>query len=410
MGVESRSSWPAILDWRVSGQARFACLLPLMFGVQAKLRHPDGLFSEYRTVACAGQHAAAGDPFYSRALSCGGDQVPSFVYLPEIAKITGGIIGLIGEPGFRLIYLALTIASVAALIAVPVFSPAVPGAWKDRLPFASIVAGGAILIGNVAVILHGAILAAAMLFEVTPWIFVAAVVFAAWVKPIFLTALAVILVSDMPWRGKLAMTATGAVAGLVPTLLFALSGGALAQQWFDLLSHFVFDVTPGKGLLGWLQWVGVNGRSPAANLIWLVYAAALLACGLALPRALQLNPSERVWLGLTIAALTIPRLMAEDVFLIGPGLLCVARAAGRLIPSAAAYEAHVLRRGSGVLHGLCGLALTGGLVGAGDVAVPLAILGFSLYLLFVGQIAVRQAMTAVMPRLPATADLSEVVE
>lgn len=410
MGVESRSSWPAVRDWRVSGQARFACLLPLLFGVLAKLRHPDGLFSEYRTVACAGQHAAAGEPFYSRALSCGGDHVPSFVYLPEIAKITGGIIGLIGEPGFRLIYLALTIASVAALIAIPLFSPAVPGAWKDRLPFAAVIAGGAVLIGNIAVILHGVILAAAMLFEVTPWIFVAAVVFAAWVKPIFLAALAVILVSDMPWPRKIVMAVTGAVTGLLPTLLFAVSGGELAQQWFDLLSHFVFDVTPGKGLLGWLQWIGVNGRSPAAHLIWFVYASALLACGLVLPRALRLNPPERVWLGLTIATLAIPRIMAEDVFLIGPGMLAVAGAARRLIPSATAHEAPVLRHGPGILHALCAVALVGGLTAAGDVAVPLAILGFSLYLLFVGQIAIRQALTAALAHLSTPADLSEIVE
>ncbi len=410
MGVESRSSWPAVRGWRVSGKVRFACLLPLVFGVLAKLRHPDGLFSEYRTVACAGQHAAAGEPFYSRTLTCGGEHVPSFVYLPEVARITGAIIAVIGEPAFRLIYLALTIASIGALIAVPLFARTVPGAWKDRLPFAAVVAGGAVLVGNVAIILHGAILAAAMLFELTPWILVAAIVFAAWVKPVFLAALAVILVSGIGWPRKIVMTVTGIVTGLLPMLLFSVTGGEVAQQWFDLLSHFVFDVTPGKGLLGWLQWAGINGRSPAAHLIWFVYAAALLTCGLAIPRVLRLDASERVWLGLAIATLAIPRIMAEDVFLIGPGLLAVGNAAWRLIPSATAAEAPALRHGTGILHALCAVALAGGLTAAGDVAVPLAILGFSLYLLFVGQIAVRQALTAGMAQLSAAGELSEVAE
>jgi len=275
---------------------------------------------------------------------------------------------------------------------------------------AAVVAGGAILVGNVAVILHGVILAAAMLFELTPWIVVAAIVFAAWVKPIFLAALAVILVSDIAWPRKIVMTVIGVVTGLLPTLLFAAGGGELAQQWFDLLSHFVFDVTPGKGLLGWLQWIGINGRSPAAHIIWFIYASALLACGLVMPRVLRLRPSERVWLGLAIATLVIPRIMAEDVFLIGPGLMAVGNAARRLLPSATAVEAPALKHGPGILHAFCLVALAGGLTGAGDVAVPLAMLGFSLYLLFVGQIAIRQMLAAAMTQLSMPADLSEVVE
>lgn len=398
MGVESRSSWPAAKGWRVNGQVRFACLLPLAFGVLAKLRHPEGLFSEYRTVACAGLHANAGDGFYSRTLTCAGEHVPSFVYLPDIARIAGGVIRLVGEPGLLLVYLCLTILSVAALISVPLFSAVVPGHWQDRLPFASLVAGGAVLVGNIAVILHGAILVAALVFETAPWVLIAAVVAAAWVKPVFLTALAIPLVADLPWRRKVIMIGVGAVLGLLPTVVFAATGGSLARQWLDLLSYFVCDVTPGKGLLGWLQWLGVNGRSPVAQVVWLGFAAALVGSGLLLPKVLRLTPTERIWLGLAVATLLIPRIMAEDVFLVGPGLLAVARAARRLLPVSAAFEAPALRGGVGILHGLCAVALLGGLTDTGDICVPLALLGFSLYLLFVGQIAARQWVAAILPQ------------
>ena len=409
MGVESRSSWPITRGWWASGQARFACLLPLAFGVLAKLKHPDGLFSEYRTVACAGIHANAGDGFYSRTLTCAGEHVPSFVYLPDIARIAGRIIAAIGEPGFLLVYLCLTILSVAALISVPLFSALVPGRWQDRLPFGALVAGGAVLVGNIAVILHGAILMAALLFETAPWLLIGAVVLAAWIKPVFLTALVIPLIMDMPWRRKIMMIGAGAVLGLLPTAVFAATGGGLARQWLDLLSYFVCDVTPGKGLLGWLQWAGINGRSPLAQGAWVVFAAALLACGLLLPRALRLTSAERIWLGLAVATLLVPRIMAEDVFLVGPGLLAVARNARRLLPASTAFEARVLRSGSGILHGLCGIALLGGLTGLGDVAVPLALLGFSLYLLFAGQVAARQWTAAVLPQL-VPAKLTEAAE
>jgi hypothetical protein len=398
MGVESRSSWPAGLAWRVNGQVRFACLLPLALGVLAKLRHPGGLFSEYRTVACAGLHANAGDGFYSRTLTCAGEHVPSFVYLPDIARLTGGIIAVIGERGLLLVYLCLTILSVAALVSVPLFAPVVPGPWRDRLPFAALVAGGAVLVGNIAIILHGAVLMAALVFEAAPWVLIAAVVVAGWVKPVLLTALVIPLIADMPWRKKAVMIGVGAVLGLMPAAVFAATGGSLAKQWLDLLSYFVCDVTPGKGLLGWLQWLGINGRSATAHVLWVTFAAALMACGLLLPKVLRLTPRERIWLGLAIATLLIPRIMAEDVFLLGPGLLAVARAARRLLPVSSAFEAPALRRGVGILHGLCVVALAGGLTGFGDICVPLALLGFSLYLLFVGQIAARQWVAAVLPQ------------
>ncbi|MBW8733837.1 MAG: hypothetical protein JF571_05950 [Asticcacaulis sp.] len=401
MRVESRS-WSAFRGWQASAWVRFACLLPLLFGVIAKLRHPDGLFSEYRTVACAGIHANAGEAFYSRTLSCDGRHVPSFVYLPDIARIAGRVIAVIGEPGFLLIYLCLTIASVAALISIPLFAAVVPGRWADRLPFASLVAGGAVLVGNIAVILHGAILVAALVFETAPWVLIGVVVVASWIKPVFLTALAIPLIADMPWRRKAVMIGTGAVVGLLPTVIFAMSGGPLAQQWLDLLSYFVCDVTPGKGLLGWLQWFGINGRSPVAQLVWLGFAAALVGCGAVLPKALRLSSAERIWLGLSIATLLIPRIMAEDVFLIGPGLLAVARGAGRLLPVSDVFEAPVLKNGVTILHGLCVLALAGGLSDLGDVAVSVALLGFSLYLFFVGQIAARQVLAAVMPQFVAS--------
>ncbi len=398
MGVESRSSWPAVRGWRVNGQVRFACLLPLAFGVLAKLRHPDGLFSEYRTVACAGLHANAGEGFYSRTLTCGGEHVPSFVYLPDIARIAGTIITAIGEPGLLLAYLCLTILSVAALISVPLFSALVPGRWQDRLPFAALLGGGAVLVGNIAVILHGAVLMAALVFETAPWVLIAAVVVASWVKPVFLTALVIPLAAGLPWRKTAAMIGAGAVMGLLPTVVFGATGGALAKQWLDLLSYFVCDVTPGKGLLGWLQWAGINGRSPVAHVLWFGFAAALLGCVLVLPKVLRLTPAERIWLGLAVAALLIPRIMAEDVFLVGPGLLVVAQAARRLLPVSTAFEAPALRGGVGILHGLCVLALAGGLTGLGDIAVPSALLGFSAYLLFVGQIAARQWLAAITPQ------------
>jgi hypothetical protein len=193
------------------------------------------------------------------------------------------------------------------------------------------------------------------------------------VKPVFLTYLALVLVADTPWRKRVGMMACGVAAGLAPSLIFALNGGGLAQQWMSLLSHFVYEETPGRAWFGWLQLAGIEPASMAAKIGYVLYAGALTGAGLALVRMLELNRRKRLWLGFSLAVLLIPRLMSEDVFLLGPGLLIVAHRA---------TAAGVTPRGDAVILALCCLCLGGGLSEMAGVTTPLALLGFALYLMW----------------------------
>ncbi|MDI7774225.1 hypothetical protein [Asticcacaulis sp. EMRT-3] len=346
--------------------------LPPVLGLIAKLHHSKLWFGDYQAVACAGQKMLAGAPIYARNLSCSGMHASSFVYLPAVARLAAFLQSLCGEHGFFVIYLLVYLMAAAALTVMPLRLSPLPGT-RGQLPFLSFLSGSAFMWGNIAVILHGAVLLAALSLESLPWLFVAAVVIAAWVKPVFLTYLAVILLAQLTWRRRLIMIAVAIVCGLAPMLIFSLSGGELARQWYTLLSHFVYDQTPGAGWFGWFQMAGLSPSSMTAKAGYLIYAALLSAGGLALAEALKLTRHERLWFGFSLAVLLIPRLMSQDMFLLGPGLIIIA---GR------AASAGLTPRGPAIILGLCVLCLIGGLTTVAGITTPLAVLGFALYLLW----------------------------
>ena len=397
MSGDGRNPGPARRS-RLARTLVFLYLAPLLFGLGAKLMHSGHLFGEFETVACAGMRALAGQPYYSINLTCAGQAVPAFVYLPGVAEAAGQLISWLSLPGFTALYGLLYGAGMVAMFAIPLFAPAVPGDWRQRLPFAALMTGGAVTWGNIAILLHGGILTAALIGGATSWVLVAAIVVAAWIKPVYLAYLAVIALADATWRRKIPLVLTGLIGGLLPTVIFTMSGSPLSHQWLNLLQHFVCDVTPGVGVLGWLQALGINGRSLLAQAIWAGFAAALLGSAVLLARDLKLNAGERLWLGLGLAALLIPRIMSQDVFLIGPGLLVLALQAPKLLATdMAGWERFLVQRGPLVLTGLCTLSLVGGLTSFSDILTPLTMFGFTAYLLMLGQIPLRRRILRSLP-------------
>ncbi|MCR6660752.1 MAG: hypothetical protein NVV72_15930 [Asticcacaulis sp.] len=366
--------------------------LPLIVGIIAKLYRSKYIFSEYQSVACAGLKALQGAPIYALDLQCPGMRAASFVYLPGVAQVAAFLERLLTEPGFLMLYLVFYLAAAAALIYVPLFTRKTPGHWRDKLPFAVFLSSSAFMLGNIAVILHGLVLVGALAIEISPWLFIAAVAIAAWVKPTFLTYLMVILLLDIPLRRRIGLMASGVIIGLLPLGHFILTGGALTQQWYALLSHYVYEVTPGVGFFGWTSLIGLDPAHVSIKLAYLVFAGLITFSGLALVKGLQLNRRERIWLGLSLAALLIPRIMSEDICLIGPGLLILADKSANL--AGQGQNAH--RNGRGLILALCVFALAGAMTGLADYSEPIALLGLCLYVLWLGQHTIRTRLPHIL--------------
>ncbi len=352
-------SWPPILR-----HVLYAA--PLWSGLVGRALRGRVWFPDYRAVACGAQRYADGQALYSPT-PCADPQAAAFVYGPWIARLAAGLTRLAGEGGLFALYVALFIAAIGFLVWLLTLRRATPGGQEPRAAFLSFIIGSAVSTGNVALPAQAAIAAAGLALKRAPWLLVAAIAAAAAIKPVLLTYVAVIVLMrrSLAWRGLACAVAAG--AGLAPMALFALHGGPLFQAWRDLLGHFVYQVTPGEGLFGWMGLLGVSAAGPAGALAAMAWALCVTLCGLAVAERGRLDDEARLWLGFACAVLANPRLMSEDLFLLGPGLLACAQAVATFRPQAGRWAA-------GAVATACGLALIGNLVDLSSLTTPLATL------------------------------------
>lgn len=379
--------------------------LPLLSGVLGKIAKSHAWFGDYRAVACGAQKVIDGGALYDLNLKCDALEGTTavYVYLPVVAETFAGVIRLIGQDGLIWLYGALYVLSLVVLLGVtyaprPKTGEGPHPSLRDKLPFAAFLTGSAVVWGNIAVLCHAAVLGSALVAKRYPWLFAAVVAVCGVIKPVFLTYLLVLLFIDLPLAKRLGWSALAAIAGLLPTVLFATDGSALSQSWRATLSGFVYTTTPGESFYGWLGLVGLRGDSVGANLGWLVFAGLMALSGLAIAEGLKLDTRARIWLGLSLGVLTIPRLMSQDVFLIGVGLAYIALYSPTL--TAVSKPLRVLKdRGRTILTVICVFCLIGGAAELGDFTMRISTLLLSLYVLAVGTLTFAQRRDAILTAL-----------
>lgn len=409
----------------------FVFFLPLLSGVLGKIAKSHAWFGDYRAVACGAQKVIDGGALYDLNLKCEAMEGTTavYVYLPVVAEAFAGVIRLIGQDGLIWLYGALYVLSLAVLLGgtyapplrafgrsggggfavkdgkdgggdrvIPLPASGPEPALLDKIPFAAFLTGSAVVWGNIAVLCHAAVLASALVAKCYPWLFAAVVALCGVIKPVFLTYLLVLLFIDLPLWKRLGWSAIAAIAGLLPTVLFATEGSALSQSWRATLSGFVYTTTPGESFYGWLGLLGLRGDSVGANLGWLVFAGLMALSGLAIAEGLKLDTRARIWLGLSLGVLTIPRLMSQDVFLIGVGLAYIALYSPSLI--ATSKPLSVLKdRGRTLLTVICVFCLIGGAAELGDFTTRISTLLLSLYVLAVGALTFAQRRDTILTAL-----------
>lgn len=366
-GAPARPAW-ILLDWGswppVLRYALYAA--PLWSGLLGRAVRGKVWFPDFRAVACGAQRFADGQPLDLPG-PCADPQAAAFVYGPWIARIAADLLGLVGPAGLFAAYAALFLAATGFLVWLVVLRRATPGEREPRAAFLSFIIGSAVSTGNVALPAQAAIAAAGLVLRRAPWLLVAAIAAAAAIKPVLLTYVAVIVLMRRSPVFRALACAVAAVAGLAPMALFALHGGPSFEAWRRLLGHFVYQVTPGAGLFGWMGLLDAPAAGPAGALIAMVWAVCVTLCGLGIAERARLGDEARLWIGFACAVLANPRLMSEDLFLLGPGLLASAQAIGTFRPEAGPWA-------RGAVMAACGVALVGNLVDLFSLMTPLATL------------------------------------
>lgn len=366
----------------------FFFALPIIKGVVNRLMEGGrGFGDDFEAVLCAGRQAHAGALYYGPAGACTDISHTPFVYLPWVAEGASWIIGLIGTQGLVLVYAALYLLALSFLIYQVFLNKAAPGRLVERLLFLGLITGSAVVLGNVAIPLHALVLAAALLVTSSVLPLALALGLAAAFKPILITFGAVFLLAPLSWPRRIMGGGLALVLAAIPWVLSYQAGGPSWEAWAAVTREMAVSVAPGDGFWGWLAVFGVSGTAPAAIAGYLVFAIALTVFGFVVAAQAGLSARERVWLGLALGTLLIPRLMAIDVYLLAPGMLACVLAARTAAPG-------VFRAVSWLVIGGCFLGLLFDLVDLGDFSLKTALLSFMLAFIVAGVGVLRSPVRA----------------
>lgn len=306
--------------WRLSPQRlAWLCLLPFLAGLIHRLLRPMHQFMDADAMVCAGQQVLAHGTAYDVHVLCPGIWPPMpYVYTPPAAWIMALLQGGEGTSFALGLYGALYFGILVAVFRALLRSDSLTS-W--RAPFLLGLSGSALPMGNLSVILHGALFFAATALRRRPLLLWPLIVLAGILKPPFGIYAVLPLFCEAPLRRRIVVAVSAALVLAGALLLFRLATPHGFAQWIDILTRANALLSHGHGFQ--LVAPHLAGHS-AAGLILLygLYAALLLAAAaLLLPR---LAGAERMALGVLICLLLYPRLMDYDFYTAPFGLAVLA--------------------------------------------------------------------------------------
>lgn len=346
------------------------CTLPLISGLLGRLIKQKPWFVDFDAIACAGMTLSQGGNPYSLSPACEGMHPAVFVYAPVIAESLSAVVAFMGLEGFRVIYVLLWLAALTG-IGLYVWKSNDQD-WRLKLPVFALLTGGSLASGNIALLLHGLILAAALSLPKRVSPFIIAVTMAALIKPTLLTYLIVLVYLDKPLRWRIGTLVTGSLTGLAGYALISTGTGDLHTHWHTALDQVVLSQQPGISFFSWIDATGLN-HTGLPSLIGLVLFMIILSLsGLALAELGKAGPAGRLAIGLGMAQLLNPRLMDYDLLLVIPLLVTAVSLSQATGQSWARYSLMTL-------NGLMASVLILNMLDAPPVMpVPLGVLGISL--------------------------------
>ncbi len=324
-------------------------LAPTLVGILTRLIKHKSYFADFRQLVCAGQHVAQGLPLYGPGSACPAMDAMPFVYIPGVAHVSSGFMGVLGSGGFTLLYAALFVLAAVSMVFTLVFDRRVPGTPQERVPTLALITGSAVSWGNIALPLSALIGAAAVVLESWPILFVLAVALATVVKPLYAACLLPLIYLPRSRVQRAGLIALGLILGLTPVALFLFTGGEAAKAWSFQTEHYVATQASGFGFLGWQTLLfRYSGLGPLTLIAYAVFTGSSLLALLVIAARGGLDVRSKVWLSLAVACLIVPRVMRYDVFLLGLGLIVTVYAAEALSVRAGRIVAGLVYAGLGI--------------------------------------------------------------
>lgn len=287
---------------------------------------------DFDAVVCGAWRIGNGLSPYQHPAPCQGLKAADYVYAPQIAYVFDPLVDLLGPWGLHWAYMPILVAVVSVLIWYAVFRP-MPGVPLHlRLMGLMAIRGSPLTTGNLGAVLQAAIVLALINLRRWRWLYVAIVITAAMVKPMFMTALIVLLFEQRPWRQRLLAFAGAFAAGVVAVAILMVTAAPLDNDWRNFLTQIVLDQQPGRGIFLALSSLGISENTLPAYIIYAVTAAIIVSAGLIIISGNDLSDQERACIALGIAQMINPRLFEYnfDFYLLYPAMALIVMVSERL--------------------------------------------------------------------------------
>ncbi len=308
----------------MAGLFGFVFLFPILGNVISRLTRKHGWWlNDYDALICGAHSVGLGQSPYSLTPVCDGIRPAPFVYAPQVGEVFAPLVNGLGFAGARWVFLIALLPALAVLVWFGLYK-ALPKApfWLRLMTFAAIN-GSVLACGNIGLVLHALVIAAALNIPRARWPFVVAVILGALVKPVFLTYLIVLLLEKRPLGLRLRDFGLSAALGLAAVAWLMLDAGPFGAAWHATLNAIVIQQQPGIGLFSYTSLVGFPAASPVAQLLYVPFAAVIAFSGLVLAEWGEFDAGERVVLGMGVAQLLNPRLMDYDLFVLTPAVVMI---------------------------------------------------------------------------------------
>ncbi len=297
---------------------------PLWTGVLGRLVKRTALFQDYQEVACAAQRRLQHLTLYGDT-KCAGLHAAPYVYPPWVADAFAAPLSVLGLGGLTVVYVIAFVAATAALLWFALWRPLKGRDFPFRVAFLGFIAGGPVAFGNISVLVHASVYAAALFAGADSLLFALTVTIVSLIKPLYLLLFALTAFSPAGLRRKALIIGAGAVLPLAAMLVTSPD----IALWRETVVKMMSGPDRGGGFTNMMDILGVASLYAQAPL-YALYAGTLLVSGLVLAEFGQLSRDQRVWLGGAIGVLMFPRIMCYDVLVLGPGVIAAlaARAEG----------------------------------------------------------------------------------
>jgi len=295
------------------------CAWPVVDGLYIMITRHHWMLMDIDAVLCGARTLAAGhSPYAIHPHACAGNRPAAYVYAPQIARLFIPFIKTFGVQGARQLFCWVLLAPATLFLlwfALVKRFPRIDIRYR-LLAFAALTPM-TFVCANVGLVMHALVLASLLFFPRTRWPFTIAVLLCGCVKPTFLAYFAIFMLDDEVLWKRIFAFAWRAVLGVGVAYLMVLTDGTYGKAWQKTLHSVTMARQVG---MGWFELTNfvfhVPGPSHLNVELAVGFMVVMLLAAMAIAQWGDLEPDERLALGMGLVPLMTPRLLDYDMVLI----------------------------------------------------------------------------------------------